>query len=61
MKYIFLLIIIGLSLSYSPKAAILYARKYCSNYNPYYELYVNTGATDLASYVSQCLVAEALT
>ena len=57
MKYIFLLIVTGLSLSFNPKAAISYARKYCSNYNTNYELYVYTGATDLASYVSQCLVA----
>ena len=57
MKYIFLLFLIELSLTYNPSAAILYARKYCNTYHPYYDYYQEG---DAAHFVSQCLVAGGL-
>ena len=39
MKAIIIILLLGFTLSYEPKAAIAYARKYCNKYNPYYENY----------------------
>jgi len=56
MRTIILLFLIGYSLSYNAAAAVNYARKYCSNYNPAYYNYANDGG-DCANFVSQCLKA----
>ena len=54
MKSIILLLLIGLSISYSTSEAIAYARGYCNIYNSAYENYYGS---DNANFVSQCLIA----
>ena len=56
MKNIILLVLIGLSLTYTPSKAVEYARKYCKNYNKNYANYANQGG-DCANFVSQCMIA----
>ena len=56
MKVILFSLLIAFSLSYNPSAAVEYAKKYCSNYNPQYTSYRNMGG-DCANFVSQCLIA----
>ena len=47
---------IALSLSYSEKAAVEYARQYWKDYNPEYHNYADDGG-DCANFVSQCMIA----
>ena len=54
MKYILILLFIGLIASYNPDAAVSYAKKYCRNYNSAYPNYKGRGG-DCANFVSQCL------
>ena len=56
MKVILFSLLIAFSLSYNPSAAVEYAKKYCSNYNPQYTSYRIMGG-DCANFVSQCLIA----
>ena len=56
MKAILLCLLLGLTLSYNPSAAISYARTYCYNYNRNYNNYKGQGG-DCANFVSQCLKA----
>ena len=60
MNIFFLFLFIELSLSYNPKAAIAYARKYCSRYNTNYNNQSMYGHYESANFVSQCLVADGL-
>ena len=60
MNIVFLFLFIELSLSYNLKAAIAYARKYCSNYNTIYNNQSMYGGNESANFVSQCLVAGGL-
>ena len=57
MKITLLLILVGLSFSYNPSAAVNYALKYCRDYNPSYNSYYGV---DCANFVSQCLIAGGL-
>ncbi len=54
MKLVILFVLVALSLSYNPSAAVNYALTYCRSYNPNYNRY--PGA-DCANFVSQCLIA----
>ena len=53
MKSIIILLLIGVSLSYNPTAAVVYARKYCKNYNKEYPKFNG----DCSNFVSQCMNA----
>jgi hypothetical protein len=55
MKAIVIVLLVGISLSYNPGAAVSYARSHCNNYNPAYNNYKGRGG-DCANFVSQCLV-----
>ena len=56
MKAIVIVLLVGISLSYNPGAAISYARSHCNNYNPAYNNYKGRGG-DCANFVSQCMHA----
>ena len=56
MKAIVIVLLVGISLSYNPGAAISYARSHCNNYNPSYNNYKGRGG-DCANFVSQCMHA----
>ena len=56
MNYILLIILIGAITSYNRNAAVSYAKKYCSNYNPNYRNY-NPDGGDCANFFSQSLIA----
>ena len=56
MKYLLLLLSIGLIVSYDRSAAVRYAKKYCNSFNPKYKNYNPLGG-DCANFVSQCLIA----
>ena len=56
MKYILLILLIGVITSYDRNAAVSYAKKYCSHYNSNYRNY-NPDGGDCANFVSQCLIA----
>ena len=55
MKAIVLILLVGISLSYNPGAAVSYAHQYCQKYNKNYNNYKNSGG-DCANFVSQCIV-----
>ena len=56
MKAYIIILLLGISLSYNPKAAIEYANKYCSNYNKiFYNYNSENDGRDSANFVSQCL------
>ena len=55
MKAIIIILLLGITVSYDPKAAIAYARKYCNKYNPYYENYQEKKGS--VYFASQCLYA----
>ena len=59
MKAIIICLILGLTLSYNPQAAITYGNTYCRKYNPQYSSYAHSGG-DCANFVSQCLHAGGL-
>ena len=59
MKSIIIILLLGISLSYNPTAAISYAHRYCNKYNPKYKNYKNSGC-DCANFVSQCMTAGGL-
>ena len=59
MKTILICLILGLTLSYNPQAAITYGNTYCRKYNPQYSSYAHSGG-DCANFVSQCLHAGGL-
>ena len=54
MKSIIIILLLGISLSYSPDAAVNYAKNYCYKYNPDYNNYKYEGGDD-ANFVSQCM------
>ena len=54
MKAIVLILLVGISLSYNPGAAVSYAHQYCQKYNKNYNNYKNSGG-DCANFVSQCM------
>ena len=56
MKAIVIVLLVGISLSYNPGAAVSYARSHCNNYNPNYNNYKGRGG-DCANFVSQCMHA----
>ena len=56
MKAILLFIVLGLTFTYNPSAAVEYSNKYCSHYNSAYNNYAGQGG-DCANFVSQCLKA----
>ena len=56
MKAIVLILLVGISLSYNPGAAVSYAHQYCQKYNKNYNNYKNSGG-DCANFVSQCMTA----
>ena len=56
MKFITLLLLVGLALSYDRSAAVNYAKTYCSRYNSAYNDYGSVGG-DCANFVSQCMRA----
>ena len=56
MKAIVIVLLVGISLSYNPGAAVSYARSHCNNYNPDYNNYKGRGG-DCANFVSQCMHA----
>ena len=61
MKAYIIILLLGISLSYNPKAAIEYANKYCSNYNKiFYNYNSENDGRDSANFVSQCLTAGGL-
>ena len=56
MKAYIIILLLGISLSYNPRAAIEYANKYCSNYNKiFYNYNSENDGRDSANFVSQCL------
>ena len=54
MKSIVTILLLGISLTYSPEAAVSYAKTYCNQYNPAYNNYKGKGG-DGANFVSQCM------
>ena len=56
MKYLLLVLSIGLIASYNRGSAVKYANKHCKSYNPKYANY-NPQGGDCANFVSQCLIA----
>ena len=60
MKAILICLILGLTLSYDPQAAIAYADTYCRNYNPRYNNYPEYIRGNAAHFISECLRAGGL-
>jgi len=56
MRYLLIILSIGLIVSYNRKSAVKYAKKWCNKYNPKYKNY-NPDGGDCANFVSQCLIA----
>ena len=54
MKSIVTILLLGISLTYSPEAAVSYAKTYCNQYNPAYNNYKGKGG-DGANFVSQSM------
>ena len=56
MEKIYLILLIGLTVSYDPSAAVSYALKHCAS-GTYNSKYISYPGNDCANFVSQCLIA----